>query len=68
MSREWYFRMPRQGEAPSLEAIGVDVWFDADGMQAIYADPREMEPFGKLFTGQPQTSVWKKPEGHWVEW
>ena len=31
------------GEKPSLEAIGVDVWFDADGMKEIYNEPAEME-------------------------
>lgn len=68
MSREWFFRASRPGESPSLEAIGVDVWFDADGMREIYADPAEMEVLDGLFTGMPQTSVWKKPAGAWVEW
>jgi len=65
ISREWFFRAD---EPNSLEAIGVDVWFDADGMQSIYADPEEMKPFASLFTVRPATSVWSKPEGQWVEW
>lgn len=68
MSREWYFRLSPPDEKPSLEAIGVDVWFDAEGMQAIYADPAEMAGFGDLFTARPATSVWQKPTGSWVEW
>ncbi len=68
MSREWYFRLSPPGEKPSLEAIGVDVWFDAEGMQAIYSDPAEMAGFGDLFTARPDTSVWQKPAGAWVEW
>jgi hypothetical protein len=68
MSREWYFRATRPGEQPSLEAIGVDVWFDAAGMQAVYSDPAEMAAFGDLFTARPATSVWQKPLGSWVEW
>ena len=60
--------LPRRPGADSLEAIGVDVWFDADGMQAVYADPDEMEPLADLFTASPATSVWKKPAGQWVEW
>ena len=63
-----FFRMSPPGEKPSLEAIGVDVWFDAAGMQAIYADPAEMAGFGDLFTARPATSVWQKPTGSWVEW
>jgi hypothetical protein len=68
LSREWFFRMSRPGDAPSLEAIGVDVWFDATGMQEVYADPAEMQVLDGLFTGAPETSVWKKPAGAWVEW
>jgi hypothetical protein len=68
MSREWYFRLAGAGERPSLEAIGVDVWFDADGMREVYANPAEMKHFDGLFTGRPELSVWQKPKGHWVEW
>jgi hypothetical protein len=68
LSREWYFRWTPPNEKPSLEAIGLDVWFDADGMQAIYAEPAEMAGLAGLFTAKPQTSVWKKPAGMWVEW
>ncbi len=63
--RDWYFRADRP-ETP--EIIGVDVWFDADGMQQTYADPGEMSVFADLFTTRPQTSVWQKPAGEWVEW
>jgi len=68
MSREWYFRLTPPGEKPSLEAIGIDVWFDADGMREVYADPAELDALAGLFTGRPATSVWQKPPGAWVEW
>jgi hypothetical protein len=68
MSREWFFRLGRPGEKAPLEAIGVDVWFDAAGMQEVYADPAEMDVLDGLFTGMPDTSVWQKPKGQWVEW
>ena len=68
MSREWFFRLSPPGEKPSLEAIGVDVWFDADGMREVYSDPAEMAGLGGLFTGTPATSAWQKPPGAWVEW
>jgi hypothetical protein len=65
LSREWFFRADQPN---ALEAIGVDVWFDADGMQAVYNDPDEMAPLATLFTARPATSVWARPAGHWVEW
>jgi hypothetical protein len=68
MAREWYFRLAAPGEPESLEAIGYDLWFDADGMQAVYSDPDEMQPLQDLFTARPETSVWGKPPGQWVEW
>ena len=68
MSREWYFRLSPPGEKPSLEAISVDLWFDADGMREVYSDPAELEALAGLFTGRPETSVWRKPPGAWVEW
>jgi hypothetical protein len=68
MSREWFFRLNRPGEKASLEAIGVDIWFDAKGMQEVYADAAEMDRLSGLFTGVPQLSVWQKPTGEWVEW
>jgi hypothetical protein len=68
LSREWYFRLTAPGEKPSLEAIGVDLWFDADGMREVYSGPAEMEALQGLFTAAPATSVWRKPPGAWVEW
>lgn len=68
LSREFYFRMADRGAAPSLELIGLDVWFDAEGMQADYADLDMNAMLSGLFTGAPDTSVWKKPAGEWVEW
>jgi hypothetical protein len=61
MAREWYFRLAAPGEPESLEAIGYDLWFDAEGMQAVYSDPDEMQPLQDLFTARPETSVWGKP-------
>lgn len=68
MSREWFFRLSPPGQKPSLEAIGIDVWFDADGMQELYEDAAEGEALAGLFVGAPATSVWRKPAGVWVEW
>ena len=68
MRRDWYFRLARPGESAQPEAIGVDVWFDAEGMKAVYEDSAEMDGLDGLFTGEPDLSSWRKPEGAWVEW
>jgi len=68
MRRDWYFRLARPGEPTQPEAIGVDVWFDAEGMKAVYEDSAEMSGLEGLFTGEPTLSSWRKPEGAWVEW
>jgi hypothetical protein len=68
LSREWFFRLPMPGENAKPEAIGLDVWFDADGMQKTYAEADEMAGLAGLFTAKPDTSVWQKPAGMWVEW
>ncbi len=68
LSREWFFRWTPPGAPPSLEVIGLDLWFDAEGMKAIYAEPAELAGLAGLFTGPPSTSTWKKPAGAWVEW
>jgi hypothetical protein len=68
LSREFFFRLPAPGEEPVMEMIGLDVWFDADGMQADYAEPAMETGLGAMFAGPPEASVWRKPAGAWVEW
>jgi hypothetical protein len=68
ITREWYFRLNPPDMPESMEAIGVDVWFDKAGMEATYADPSELSGFADLFTARPSTSTWQKPAGQWVEW
>jgi hypothetical protein len=69
LSREWFFRMPLPGEKPAaVEAIGLDVWFDAEGMAKTYDEPAELEGLATLFTAKPMTATFKKPAGQWVEW
>ncbi len=69
LSREWFFKLPMPGDKPApVEAIGLDVWFDADGMKQTYNEPAELEGLKDLFTGKPMTATFKKPTGQWVEW
>jgi hypothetical protein len=67
LSREFFFRHA-PGGAPSLELIGLDVWFDGEGMQADYAEPAMNDLLGTLYKGEPSGGVYKKPKGQWVEW
>jgi hypothetical protein len=68
LSREWFFRLPMPGEKTPLEAIGLDVWFDADGMAKTYSEPAELDGLANLFTAKPMTATFRKPAGMWVEW
>jgi len=69
LSREWYFKMPMPGEKPGpIEAIGLDLWFDADGMAKTYAESAELDGMANLFTARPMTATFKKPADAWVEW
>jgi hypothetical protein len=67
LSREFFFRHA-PGGSPSLELIGLDIWFDAEGMQADYAEPAMNDLLGALFKSEPGGGVWMKPKGQWVEW
>jgi hypothetical protein len=56
-------------EGPSAtELLGVDLWFDLDGMARYYADPHTYDALGGVFTGPPETSVWAPAPGSWREW
>lgn len=68
ISHEIYYRLTPPGAPESLEVLGVETWFDADGMGTFYADQTHMAPLADLFTGEPDASDWKHPAGSWVEW
>ena len=61
-------RLPNPGETITPEVIGVDLWIDADQMNAYYQLGIGFEHFGPVFDGEPQTSVWQAAEGQWTEW
>ena len=61
-------RRPNPGETISPEVIGVDLWIDADQMNAYYQLGIGFEHFGPVFAGEPQTSAWQAAEGQWTEW
>jgi hypothetical protein len=60
--------LPNAAPTTTPEVIGVDVWMDADQMNAYYELGIGFENFGPVFTGEPQTSVWQAAEGQWTEW
>ena len=61
-------RLPNPGETIPPEVIGVDLWSDLEQMNAYYQLGLGFEHLGPVFTGQPQTSVWRAAEGQWTEW
>jgi quinol monooxygenase YgiN len=64
MSHELYFRVDAPQNA--LELLGVDLWYDAEGMKQHYAEA--MAGYAEVFSSKPQTSVWMQPAGSWSEW
>ena len=67
LSHGIYFRLPAPGEpAAKAELLGIDEWYDADGMQEHY---KELAGLGGAFAGRPETSVWEEAQGGtWSEW
>jgi hypothetical protein len=68
MSHQMYWRATPPNEQPSLELIGVDVWYDGEGMKKFYAEATKAAGAYDVFVSQPATSIWKQPQGQWVEW
>jgi quinol monooxygenase YgiN len=68
ISHQAYFRMAAPGTPEALEFFAVDTWMDVEGMAKYYDNPEFLKGFSKLFTAPPTTSVWRHPEGEWVEW
>jgi hypothetical protein len=68
VSHSNWLRVPNPGEAPTQELIGVDLWMDADRMNEYYELSLGFGHFGPVFTGAPDTSVWRAAPGDWVEW
>jgi hypothetical protein len=61
-------RLPNPGETISPEVTGVDLWIDADQMNAYYEQRIGFEHLGPVFDGEPQTSVRQAAEGQWTKW
>lgn len=68
VSHQMYWRLTPPNEAPSLELIGIDIWQDADGMNKFYSDRTNAAAAYDVFASAPATSIWKQPQGAWVEW
>ncbi|MFN0064568.1 MAG: hypothetical protein ACKVPX_18860 [Myxococcaceae bacterium] len=68
MSHELFIKLNPPGDNSPPELLGVDVWFDAEGMAAHYNDPKEMKALEGAFTGPPAPSTWIQAPGHWSEW
>lgn len=68
VSHELFVKIPMPGDAGPVELLGIDVWFDAAGMDEHYADPTHLGPLSRAFTGRPSASTWAQAPGTWSEW
>jgi quinol monooxygenase YgiN len=68
ISHEVYFMMTPPDQPESLEFLAIDVWTNAEGMQAYYGDPGFQAGVMQLFTAAPTISIWNQTTGQWVEW
>lgn len=66
ISHQLFVKLPMPGAPATVEVLGVDLWFDAAGMQEHYG---ELRGYDKAFSAAPTTSVWQQPSGGvWSEW
>jgi hypothetical protein len=68
LAHEMYVKVTTPGEAESLELLGVDVWYDLEGMGRYYGDPVFSKRFDGVYTAPAATWVLHHPDGDWVEW
>ena len=68
LSHECYFRLAAPGTPEALEFLGVDTWFDGQGMAQYYEKPELMQGLMEMFAEEPSATVWVHPGGEWVEW
>jgi len=66
ISHQLYTRLPSPDGNGQPEALGIDVWADAQGMGEHYAS---LSGFESAFTAEPATSLWEQAIGGvWTEW
>jgi hypothetical protein len=69
LSHHVFLRLPAgPGEPAPLELLGIDHWFDLEGMGRFYADLENLRLLEPAFAAAPQTSVWRPAPGAWREW
>ena len=68
LTHEAYFRLAPPGAPEGLEFLGLDTWFDGEGMGRYYERPELMQGLMEMFAEEPSATVWVHPGGEWVEW
>ena len=66
LSHDLYVRVTPPGQPASTEILGVETWYDGEGMEKWYSQGEEA--MAGIFTGVPDATVWKQPAGSWIEW
>lgn len=68
LTHEAFFRLAPPGAPQGLEFLGLDTWFDGEGMGRYYERPELMQGLMEMFAEEPSATVWVHPGGEWVEW
>ncbi|HEY4358435.1 MAG TPA: hypothetical protein VGN16_21995 [Acidobacteriaceae bacterium] len=68
ISHELFLKLNAPGESSPPELLGLDVWSSSAGMAEHYGDATHMAGLRDVFTAQPQSNIWKQPDGDWSEW
>jgi hypothetical protein len=68
ISHQTFLRLNAPGEPQSLEVLGVDAWFDIEGMDSFYADESNYADLAGAFAGAPDSATWRPAPGEWNEW
>jgi len=67
MSHQLYIKLNPPGDNSPLELLGVDVWYDKNGMTEMYK-ALDMKTLGAAFSGPADPTIWQSAPGEWVEW
>jgi hypothetical protein len=67
ISHQLYIKMNPPGDSSPVELLGVDLWFDADGMREHYSS-MDMGALAPVFSAAPDATIWQEAPGEWNEW
>jgi hypothetical protein len=66
LSHDLFFKLGPPNEPAEL--LGIDHWYNLEGMLAYYGNMEHMGPVMPVFSGRPAASIWEQAPGQWSEW